>query len=309
MLALPRVKRDRGAGAGRRPTLLLAAGALLGIGIAAYEVLAPAASRDALPPGAVAVVNGEPISRDDYERAVAGLATERRDSGRDDDRARVLQRLIEEELLVQRGLELGLVRRDSRVRADLVAAVIDVVTGQAAAAAPSREEMERFYAEHRDYFAGTGRVRVRQILVRVPPEGDDAGALARAAQATSRLRAGEDFAAVAAALGDAEVAPLPDAPLPPAKLREYLGPTASRAALDLPVGQASDPVRSSQGYHVLEVVERDAGQAPPLAEIEEQVRGEMSRRAADQALRDSLNELREQAAVTIAPDAGEAKIP
>ena len=37
---------------------------------------------------------------------------------------RVLDRMIDEELLGQRGLDLGLVRADRRVRADLVSAVI-----------------------------------------------------------------------------------------------------------------------------------------------------------------------------------------
>jgi len=287
----------------RRANLLLAAGAAAGLALAAYEILRPAAIGGAVPPGAVALVNGQPVPRDDYERAVDGVAADRREPVSDAERRRVLDRLIEEELLLQRGLDLGLARRDARVRSSLVTAVIDVVAAEAAARQPSADEIARFYAENRDYFAAPGRARVHQLLVRVAKSDDDEKARARAAEAARRIRAGEDFAAVARELGDAPVAPLPDALLPPAKLREYLGPTASRVALDLPVGEVSDPVRSSAGYHVLRVLERDAGSAPPLADVEPEVRAELVRRNADRALRDYLAELRAHARVVVSEDA------
>jgi len=46
---------------------------------------------------------------------------------------------------------------------------------------------------------------------------------------------GEAIDAVQASLGDPPLAPLPDTLLPPAKLRDYLGPTALRTALELDV--------------------------------------------------------------------------
>jgi parvulin-like peptidyl-prolyl isomerase len=90
--------------------------------------------------------------------------------------------------------------------------------------------------------------------------------------------------------------------LPPAKLREYLGPTALLVALDLAPGATSDPVRSAQGYHVLSLLEREAGGAPPLEEIVPQVRAELRRRADDRALRERLDQLRAEADVVVAPE-------
>src|SRR5262244_135331 len=113
--------------ASRRPLVLLALGALTGAGVAAAGLLSASARNGALPSGVVALVNREPIRTDDYLRTVQALANDKRDALTDDDRRRVLDRLIEEELLVQRGLALGLARQDRRVRSDLTSTVIDSV--------------------------------------------------------------------------------------------------------------------------------------------------------------------------------------
>ena len=283
----------------RRPLVLLALGALTGAGVAAAGLLSASARSGALPSGVVALVNREPIRTDDYLRTVQALANDKRDALTDDDRRRVLDRLIEEELLVQRGLALGLARQDRRVRSDLTSTVIDSVVGDATERQPEDDELAAFYAANRDFFAGPGRLRVRQVFVRVTTPTDSA-AEARAAQAARRLRAGEPFDAVAGELGDPPLMPLPDAVLPPAKLRDYLGPTALRAVLDLDVDEVSDPVRSGTGYHVLQVVEKQPDALPALADIRPQVVAEFRRRAGERALRAYLDELRGSANVVVA---------
>ena len=105
---------------------------------------------------------------------------------------------------------------------------------------------------------------------------------------------------MAGELGDAEIAPLPDDLRPAAKLRDYLGPSALRAALDLEPGGVSDPVSAAGGLRVLLLVGREPAQAPPLAEVEDQVRAEWRRRAGDRALESYLEGLRESGDVRIA---------
>ena len=71
--------------------------------------------------------------------------------------------------------------------------------------------------------------------------------------------------------------------------------------MQLEPGGVSDPVRSATGYHVIQLVDREKGRVPLLAEIEGEVRAELVRRAGDRALREYLDELRERADVRIAP--------
>jgi peptidylprolyl isomerase len=286
------------AGGGARARGLLLLGALAGLGAAAASLLGPSAGGRGLPDGAVARVNETVIRADEVARVLAALESDRRTPLTDEDRRHVLDRLIEEELLVQHALALGLARSDRRVRADLVSAVLGSLAAAGDGYEPDEREVREFYAENRDFFAGPGRLWVRQVFVAVDGGGEEA-ARERATRAAERLRAGDAIERVRQELGSPEVAPVPDAPLPPAKLREYLGPTALLAAMDLAPGATSGPVRSAQGYHVLTLVERDPGGAPPLEEILPQVRAELRRRADDRALRERLDQLRAEADVVV----------
>jgi hypothetical protein len=289
----------------RRSVVLLAAGAAAGIALAASGLVAGARARGtALPADVVAQVNGQPIAAADYERVLAGLAGDRR-AGElaPEDRQRVLDRLIDETLLVQRGLELGLPWRDGKVRKNLTTAVIDAVMAGEGTGEPSEPELATFYAAHRDFFARPGRLRVGQVWCRASGPGEAPAALERARRAQARLLAGEPLAVVRAGLGDPEPSPLPDALLPPAKLLDYLGPTALRVALALAPGMPSEPVRSGTGYHVLEVIARQGDVVPPLADIRDEVAGELRRRSGEAALRRYLDGLRQRARIVVRPPA------
>ena len=284
----------------RRSLALLAVGAVLGLAAAAVGLMQDPAAGGGLPDHAIASVNGEVLRVEEYERAVQALASDRRSPIGPDEKRHVLNRLLDEELLVQRGLELGLARHDRRVRGDIVSAVIQVVVQQTESEEPTDAEVEAFYRDNRDYFARTGRLFVRQLLVRVADGRSEDEARRRADEAIARLRAGDDFHAVDEELGDRQVARLPADYLPAAKLREYVGPTATRTAMGLDPGEVSDPVRGASGFHVLELVDREDGRVPPLAEIEKEVRAELTRRAGDDGLRRYLDDLRERADVRIA---------
>jgi parvulin-like peptidyl-prolyl isomerase len=286
-----------------RSQSLLVAGAALGVVLAACGLLVSRQNRArAIGDAVVATVNGQPISATTYRRALAGLANDRRDDVTPSDRRRVLQRLVDEELLVQRGLELGLARSDRRVRGDLSSAVIAAVLAGRRDAAPSAADVDAFFVAHRDTFASPGLLHVQQIFFRVSESSREIATSDRAREATRRARAGESFAALRAELGDAEISPLPDTALPPGKLLDYLGPTALRAALALGVGEVSEPVRSGQGVHVLRLVERQDAGARPLEDVRAEATAELTRRRDEEALRGALDGLRAAARIEVRED-------
>jgi hypothetical protein len=209
----------------------------------------------------------------------------------------VLDRLIDQELLVQRAAELGLDRSDRMVRNTLLSAMVQSVLAGAPPPDPSPEAIEAFYRENSGYFARTGRVRLRAMTVPVASPAEETTAWEAAESAVARLRMGEAFDAVDAELGAPPVAPLPDAMLPPVQLINYLGPTPAREALRLREGETSDPIRTAAGFTVLQVAEREPGEVPPLAEVRQEVINEMHRRAGEDYLGQYLTELWRQAEI------------
>jgi PPIC-type PPIASE domain/SurA N-terminal domain len=278
-----------------RSSTLLALGSTLGLLLAAGSLLASGRSTGhALPPYTVARINGVPIRAEDYRRALDAVAGDRRDEPDAAMRRHVLDRLIDEELLVQRGLELGLARVDPRVRRELAAAVVAEAVTEGGGE-PTADDLRALYETERGFFARGGRLQVREVFIAATtPDAER-----RAQDAAKRLRAGDDPANVRHALGDMAPAPVPDTMLPVAKLTEYVGPTAARTALALAPGAVSDPVRSSAGFHVLLLVNRDEETAPPLADIEDEVREEWRRRNGEHALRTQLDDLRSRASVEV----------
>jgi len=278
--------------ASRRGVWLLAAGAALGLALAAYGTFAPAPRMGALGRDEVARVNGVPIARVELERALARIAADSRDELTDDERRHVLDRLIDEELLVQRGVALGLVESDPAVRKTLASAVIGSVVAEAATRIPSEAELAAFYEQNRGYFASPGRVRVARVFVR-----DGNGAGERVSAALAALDSGAAPDAVAAEFGDATPVALPDSALPEAKLRELLGPAEAEVALALAPGTRSDALATAGGRAILVSLERAQGASPELAAVREQVETEWSRRAGERALAAYLAALRREAEI------------
>jgi len=249
------------------PRWLLIAGLATGTALAAAGLMA-APVAPSLPPQAVARVNQQLILRDAWLRAVAAVASERRAPLTEADQRHILDRLIDEELLVQHGVALGLVERDGRLRSTLVSEVMLAATG-AARAAPDESALRRFYAENHERFAPAGRLRVRAWRL------DAVGARQPYEPA------------------------LPDALLPIAKLQTYLGPALTAVAQGLQPGQASAPIDSPGGRVVVELVEAQPGSAPPFEQVRDQVRAEAQRRADEDAVRALLAELRGRTPIVV----------
>jgi hypothetical protein len=246
-------------GEGRRAAVLLLCGLAAGVAAAGWTLMTGGGAAG-LPPDAVARVNERLITREAWLRAVAAVAEDRRTPLTPADRRAILQRLVDEELLLQHGKDLGLVDNDRRLRSQLVSEVIAAAAAEAEP--PDEAALRAYYDAHRDYFS-------------TPP----------------RLR-------VAATSGGAPFAPpVPDALLPPATLREYLGPRLTEAALALEPGQAH-----ASGEVVLTVLEREPRVVPPFEAAIEQVRARLLRERQEQALRALLAELRSDGQVLVRAD-------
>jgi parvulin-like peptidyl-prolyl isomerase len=279
---------------GRRGGKLLALGAAVGLAVALWGALGqPGLGRpDA---NAIATVDGVAIERADYERALASLTADKRSPLTTADARRALDRLVDEELLVRRGLDLGLGVSDLAVRKALVDAMVQFAAAQAAGREPDEAELRRYYAERPELVQSEPELRVRVVSF---PARD----ATRVAAMQAALRAGQNFDDVARASG-AEAVVVPDALLPAAKLADYAGPAVRDAAIALAPGDVAGPLDVGGVPTFVLLLERRAGVTPPFESVREVVAEEWRRRQTEAALDRYLSDLRRKAKIRYAADA------
>jgi len=247
----------------------------------------------------LARVNGKSIPASEVDFALERLADN--SSVTHEKRLEVLHRLIDQELLIQRAIELGLLDSDRTVRKAVAMAVIDRVVADVLAKEPTEEKLWTFYASHQAVFTTAARIHVQQIYC--GGDGDLTKALTEAEHAAAAIVHGMSFSAARKHYSDHGSISLPDVPLPRHVLQRYLGPTLTETALTMKVGEISPPLLSPVGYHILRVVDQQPEQLQPYEIVRQEVRAEYIRRERDAALQHFLTALRQEATVVLSPKA------
>lgn len=277
--------RQRAAAALKRSDTYYFVGGVVGIALALLGAIGAPQLELARRPAAI--VNGVPITRDVLARAVLALENDSRNPVTAEREAAVLERLIEEELLVQHGVELGLAETDFAARRALVQSVLSLAVAERAGVEPSEEELRRFFRENAGFFAPAPRFSASVVFLNA------ASAPARISDASAALARGVD----AAGLGDPTAIEFPRAPLPEAEWRRLIGTDAARAAAALAPGQVSDPIATSGGVLLIRIDGFAAAPAPAYEAVAPQVRTEWERRAGEAAARAYLERLKRRARI------------
>lgn len=157
----------------------------------------------------------------------------------------------------------------------------------------SDEEVASYYERNLSNYTEPEKVRARHILVRVDPEAtaEEREAARRKAEALlERLRAGEDFAALAKENSDD-----PGSAAQGGDLGEFARGTMVKAfedaAFALEPGQTSEIVETMYGYHIIRVEEKKPGRTRPLEEVGEEIREHLIGIQASSAAEDAAYEL------------------
>lgn len=258
------------------------------IGLAAAFFGAVGAPRIEWANAPAAVVNGVPIPRDALARAVLALEADSRNPVTSEREAEVLQRLIEEELLVQHGVELGLAETDFAARRALVQSVLSLAVAERAGDEANDATLRQFYLDNRGFFAPASRFSASVVFVR---EGADAAQ--RSAAIREQLTAGAD----SNGLGDPMAIPLPNGALAERQWTRLIGPDAAAAASHLAPGEVSAPISGGGGYYIIRLNGFIAAPAPAFEDVEQQVRAEWERRADERAARAYIDRLERAARI------------
>lgn len=296
----------------------------------------------------IAQVNDEIISKSDYERADQEMQQEARQQNWTqqqifEQRRDLLRSLIDRQLLLSKGKELGitgetdLVKRLDEIRKenhlnsmeDLQKAVEEqgisyedfkqqirenIITQQVISQevgphiSVSQSEVENYYNSHKQEFQQPEEVKLSEILISTP-NPDDAAQVSEAERKAddveARLKSGADFTTVAKADSGGPTAQ--DGGRLGTYKRGDLPKVMEDATFDLKPGQFTTPIRTRQGWLILEVNDHQSAGQQPLPAVENQVQEAVGMTKMEPAMRTYLTTLRDQAYIDIRPgyvDAG-----
>jgi peptidyl-prolyl cis-trans isomerase D len=142
-------------------------------------------------------------------------------------------------------------------------------------------ELQSWYDAHKAEFTQEEQVRARHILVMVNDQRTDDAARQRIDEAKKRIESGTDFAAVAKEISDDPASKGNGGDL------GYFGKGKmvkefEDAAFGAPPGKLVGPVKSSFGYHLLEVTDKRPGGTQPFELVRESIRARLAAEKAQQ---------------------------
>jgi peptidyl-prolyl cis-trans isomerase SurA len=161
-------------------------------------------------------------------------------------------------------------------------------------------EIQEYYDAHKKDFEEPEQVRLSEILIPTANPDDAAQVAAaekRADGIEDRLKAGADFATLARADSSGPTA------AEGGDLGEYKSGVLPRVMEDstfsLKPGQWTQPIRTQQGWLILEVTQHQDAGLQPLSAVQDQVQQLVGMQKMQPALRDYLTQLRNEAYITI----------
>ena len=201
----------------------------------------------------------------------------------DSDPENILERMIDEELLIQRGIDLGMIENDSEIRSIIIQKMISSIISDANDLTISQNDLENFYSLNKDLFTPSPKLHL--IKLSFKSNNKDLAIKAR------DLLIEGDFVK-AKSLAENEVITLPNTILPTMKIREYIGPSLTQIALDLEEGEVSELIEFDEQAHILILIKKIISSAPPFSDVSKEVESEYIRYQGERMLDEYLDDLR-----------------
>jgi len=125
----------------------------------------------------------------------------------------------------------------------------------------STDEVKKYFEAHKDKFRKEESITLSELYLSTMNK-DAAAVKARASELIAQLRAGADFAALAASNSEREKNGVRTAPQDKGKVGTFEVPSLrediAAAVKDIKVGGVTDPIKTQEGYQILRVDERTA---------------------------------------------------
>ena len=162
-------------------------------------------------------------------------------------------------------------------------------------------DLQAYYNQHQDEFRIPETVTVRHILIKTPTPGPDGkvdpkgveAAKAKAEDVQKQLKAGANFGDLAKKYSEDPGSAQQGGLLPPLT-RGRTVPEFEQAAFNTPKGQTTEIIRTSYGFHIIQVEDKQSARVKPLDEVKAQIEPAIRQQkaaAAAQSLANSVQSL------------------
>lgn len=180
----------------------------------------------------------------------------------------------------------------------LVYAVVDA-TKVATQVAVSNSDLNAYYQQHADQYRVPEQALVRHILIKAPLPGDDGkidskaldAAQAKANDVLKQLKAGGDFGKLAQQYsedpGSKDTAGL----LGWIQRGRYGSPEVEKVVFSMPKGQTSDVLKSSYGFHIVRLEDKQDAHLKPLEDVKADIEPLLKQQAAQSQAEAQANTL------------------
>jgi len=162
------------------------------------------------------------------------------------------------------------------------------------------EEIGEYYNKNRQDYEGKETVRIKQLLLLIPPKAES-NAITQvrtgAMQLHKRVMAGESFdllivkysqGPAAAQGGDVGFVG-----------RGTIIPEVEKVAFSLPVGQISEVIESSVGFHIIQVVDKKGAGLKPITAVREEIKTKIEDEKLDKKFEEWIASIRAKAHIEV----------
>ena len=231
---------------------------------------------------AIARVGEKEISRQKFEEIIKVLDDQSKTELTLEKKNLIRERLIDEELLIQRAIELDLVRNDSLVKGNVIQTMFQYIINSNELAEPSEAELREYFIKEKNYFSSGKRFKLKNYTFRNLNDAETARNSLYQGNLESFLKLVEMENSV----------DLPNVFLTPQKIRDYLGPKVLEELPSLEKGGFSNIFEINQVPGIVICIDVLLDNNPKFEEIIDQIKNKFIREREDSLVREYIENLR-----------------
>ena len=269
---------------------LLLFASIIGTFLAIYSIVDNNKNFSSLPNDVIAIVNDKIIPSERYRTVIQLIENDKRDDLTEADRKMALDRIIEEELLVQYAYQNGFLEADDLLRKSIVRSVVDSIVEQSVSVIPDEDELQDFYKDNLPVFTLDEQYRVVILSSQYLLDIKTAKEIWQESYDIQKLEI--DIPSIRH-LG------IPSGFISKLRLGSLIGPLLRDVVLSLRIGETSKAIETIYGYTIVTLVDKKDKIIPEYSDIKEVVLQEYRRRQRENILEELLSDLRRQSDIDI----------